>query len=59
VAPGKKRCLSLLLYPLGLRLLDLEFYITWSCVQIGNVCSNNNALTVLINILLKYEVYRG
>ena len=28
-------------------------------MKIDNVCSNNNVLTVLINILLKSEVYRG
>lgn len=33
--------------------------VTWSGVQIDNVCSNNNVLTVLINILQKSEVYRG
>lgn len=58
VAPGKKRSLSWLLYLLGLRHLELEFYITLSCVQIESVCTNN-MLIALINIMLKSEVYRG
>lgn len=39
--------------------LEVEFYITLTCVHIENVCSNNKMSALLINILLKSKVYRG